>query len=95
VLEVRACRGEIDRAFFAVFESFFPLFVLAFILAGKPATSTKEGAAADSQTVRSSSAIVITADGTLVIAVNPDSNSISLIDAVGKIFLAEIVRLQN
>ena len=68
----------------------FPLIVLAFILVGKPATSTKEGAAVENQSVRSSSAIAITNDGTLVIAVNPDSNSISLLDAVEKTFLVEI-----
>ena len=38
----------------------------------------------------SSSAIAITADGTLLLAVNPDSNSISLIDPADQLLLAEI-----
>jgi YVTN family beta-propeller protein len=38
----------------------------------------------------SSSAIAITADGTLLLAVNPDSNSISLIDPAYQLLLAEI-----
>jgi YVTN family beta-propeller protein len=38
----------------------------------------------------SSSAIAVTSDGLLVLAVNPDSNSISLIDPAGPALLAEI-----
>ncbi len=39
---------------------------------------------------QSSSAIAITADGNLLLAVNPDSNSISLIDPAHQLLLAEI-----
>jgi YVTN family beta-propeller protein len=39
---------------------------------------------------RSSSAIAVTADGRLVLAVNPDSNSLSLIDALAQEKMAEI-----
>jgi len=48
-------------------------------------------AVANPQSVkRSSSAIAITADGRLVLAVNPDSNTLSLVDAVSRTLLAEI-----
>jgi YVTN family beta-propeller protein len=48
-------------------------------------------AVANPQSVkRSSSAIAITADGRLVLAVNPDSNTLSLVDAFSRTLLAEI-----
>ena len=76
--------------FFRLVQYFLPLIVLTFILAGKPAVSTKEGSATGRLGKSSSSAITITSDGAMVIAVNPDSNSISLIDAVNRTFLVEI-----
>jgi len=44
----------------------------------------------DSPVRRSSSAIALTVDGQLLLAVNPDSNSLSLVDVISKTLLAEI-----
>jgi YVTN family beta-propeller protein len=66
------------------------LVVLVFILSGKPATFTAVGNAPTIQVKRSSSAIAITADGTRLIAINPDSNSVSLVDTAALKLLAEI-----
>ena len=66
------------------------LVVLTFVLSGKPATFTAVGNAPNNLAKRSSIAIAITADGATLLAVNPDANTVSLIDAAGSDLLAEI-----
>ena len=53
--------------------------------------ATRQPTAPDGQPVkRSSSAIAVTADGSLLLVVNPDSNSLSLVDPVSRTALSEI-----
>ena len=60
-------------------------------VAQQSSTANRQSAIANPQSSkRSSSAIAITADGRLVLAVNPDSNTLSLVDAVSRTLLAEI-----
>jgi len=71
------------------------LFLLLALVLNSESISHSQGVEAGKEPLenpvkRSSSAIAITADGATIIAVNPDSNSISLIDAAGQLFLAEI-----
>ena len=55
-----------------------------------PSTQDISGAAPIASIKRSSSAITITADGSLVLAVNPDSNSLSLVDTSSETILVEL-----
>lgn len=71
----------------AIFKWGIPLSVLALVVcASLPGT-----AASTSQVGRhSSSAIAITADGTTLLVVNPDSNSLTLVDAASHVVVAEL-----
>ena len=74
-------------AVFAVFKWGIPTSLLALVVcASLPGT-----AVSTSQVGRhSSSAIAITADGTTLLVVNPDSNSLTLVDAASHVVVAEL-----
>ncbi len=66
------------------------LLVLARSIWAIPRYSNSSGASSQDLVKRSSSAVTITNDGLLVVTVNPDSNTLSLIDAITLEFIAEI-----
>jgi YVTN family beta-propeller protein len=74
-------------AAFAIFKWGIPMSVLALVVsASLPSTV----ASTSSVNKRSSSAIAITADGTTLLVVNPDSNSLTLVDAASHVVVAEL-----
>jgi YVTN family beta-propeller protein len=76
--------------FLRLLSVFLPLLCLVVILGGRSSASSKEAGLTQEVVKRSSSAIAITNDGATLLAVNPDSDSISLIDTVDMVVLTEV-----
>lgn len=66
----------------------FMIAALLFVVLCSP--STRSASLTSSPVKRNSSAMAITADGATLLVVNPDSNSLTLVDAASRSVIAEL-----